>query len=78
MINYFKNKKILITGSSSGIGFGLAKRFSELECKVIMNGRNLNKECHILLPTFIKDEEKNKYSKIVEVLRYLILDIKPS
>ena len=35
------NKKIaLVTGSSSGIGFGIAKKLSDEGCHVILNGRN--------------------------------------
>jgi superfamily II DNA or RNA helicase len=39
------------------------------------NGTNLEKECILLLPVFIEDETKNKYKKVIEVLRYLILDL---
>ena len=34
-------KNILITGSSKGIGFAIAKKFSENGQNVILNGRNL-------------------------------------
>lgn len=37
------NKKVLITGSSSGIGFEIAKSFVERNCKVVINGRNEKK-----------------------------------
>ena len=39
------------------------------------NGTNKDKECILLLPLFIEDETKNKYKKVIEVLRYLILDL---
>ena len=39
------------------------------------NGTNKDKECVLLLPVFIEDETKNKYKKVIEVLRYLILDL---
>ena len=32
--------KVLITGSSSGLGFYLAKEFSNRNYQVILNGRN--------------------------------------
>ena len=35
-----KNKIALITASSSGIGFEIAKKLSFEGCKVIINGRN--------------------------------------
>ena len=40
------------------------------------NGKNLNKKLNIILPIFIENEETNKYKKVIEVLRYLILDLK--
>ena len=39
------------------------------------NGKNLNKELLLMLPTFIVNEDKNEYKNIIEVLRYLILDL---
>ena len=38
-----KNKKILITGSSGGIGLSLCKIFLKMECKVIFTSSNDNK-----------------------------------
>lgn len=38
-----KDKLILITGSSQGIGLSLAKGFAEAKAKVIINGRNLDR-----------------------------------
>ena len=43
--------------------------------KLGSKGINLKKECILLLPVFIDDEIKNKYKKVIEVLRYLILDL---
>ena len=37
------------------------------------NGTNLNKDCHILIPTFIENTT-NKYYKIIEILKYIILN----
>ncbi|MEM9954868.1 MAG: SDR family NAD(P)-dependent oxidoreductase [Chloroflexota bacterium] len=33
-------KTIVITGSTRGIGFGLAQQFLERGCKVVVNGRS--------------------------------------
>ena len=35
-----KDKKVLISGSSKGIGYGIAKRFIEEGANVIINSRN--------------------------------------
>ena len=53
MIN-FKNKKILITGASGGIGSELVKKFVELEGNVLGTGTNTEK----------LDSLKTKYPKI--------------
>lgn len=34
-----KGKNVLITGSSRGIGFGIAQQFSKENCNVVLNGR---------------------------------------
>ena len=39
------------------------------------NGKNLDKELVLELPTYIIEEEDNDYKNIIEVLRYLILDL---
>lgn len=39
------------------------------------NGTNLDKELLLMLPTYIKEENDNDYKNIIEVLRYLILDL---
>ncbi|NES84054.1 MAG: SDR family oxidoreductase [Moorea sp. SIO2B7] len=36
-------KIVVITGSSRGIGYGLAKQFLALGCSVVINGRDSNK-----------------------------------
>ena len=43
MIENLENKTILITGSSSGIGFGLAKKFLEANNKIIICSKNIKK-----------------------------------
>jgi superfamily II DNA or RNA helicase len=39
------------------------------------NGRNLTKQLKVGLPTYIIVEENNDYKNIIEVLRYIILDL---
>ena len=39
----FKNKKILITGATGGIGFSLVKTFSELGANILASGTNQEK-----------------------------------
>ncbi len=55
-INYFKNKYILVTGSSSGIGYQVAKDFLELGCNVGVH-YNKNQEG---VKNFIKAVENKK------------------
>jgi len=40
MSNFFKNKRVWVTGASSGIGEALAIAFAEREAQVILSGRN--------------------------------------
>ena len=40
IIRLFMSYKALITGSSTGIGLGIAKALLEEGCDVIINGRN--------------------------------------
>ena len=42
MIN-FKNKKILITGATGGIGNDLVKKFISLDAKILATGTNNDK-----------------------------------
>ena len=39
-----QNKNIFITGSSSGIGFGVAKKFFDSGSNVVINSKNLSKQ----------------------------------
>ena len=39
------------------------------------NGTNLEKELLLMLPTYVKEEDTNEYKNIIEVLRYLVLDL---
>lgn len=65
----FSDRKMSSKDITQCIGRGLRPD------KLDVNGTNLKKECILLLPVFIEDETKNKYKKVIEVLRYLILDL---
>ena len=43
MFKDLENKKVLITGSTSGIGLEIANAFSKAKCLVALNGRNKRK-----------------------------------
>lgn len=46
-MSYFKNKNIIITGGSDGIGLGIAKVFSQKKANLILIGRNKTKLLNI-------------------------------
>lgn len=71
----FENKKILVTGASSGIGRATAMLLSQLNARVILNGRNEeelkktlsymdNTNNHIILPFDVNDY--NNYEKYID------------
>ena len=86
MINPFslERKTILVTGSSSGIGRGIAIECSKMGAKVILNGRNVDRlketldmmegEEHALLPADIsKQEDIDKIISEVPALDGVVL-----
>ena len=50
-----KNKKVLITGATGGIGNSLVKKFNDLNCTIIASGTNEDKLNNL----------KNKYENII-------------
>ena len=64
-----KGKTIFITGATSGIGEGCARKFASAGCRLILNGRNVEKlealkrelvlsGCEVLtLPFDVRDRE---------------------
>ncbi|KPM02588.1 3-oxoacyl-acyl-carrier-protein reductase-like protein [Sarcoptes scabiei] len=56
-LKYFKDKVVIVTGSTSGIGLATVKYFSRNGSKVVINGRNQNaliratQECHCISPS---------------------------
>ncbi len=71
----FKKKVVFISGSSSGIGFGLAKLYKGKNYTVIINGRNQSKlkksssslgNCHYIVGDMTK---KNDVEKVVKNIK---------
>ena len=48
-------KVAIVTGSTSGIGLGVAKALAQAGCKVVLNGRKLNDEAQSILETMPKE-----------------------
>ncbi len=70
----FKNKKILVTGASSGIGREVAIHLSELGAKVVLVARDEDRLKETL--SFMKHSENNKYFSYdledIDNIRFLI------
>ena len=71
----FKNKNILVTGSSSGIGFFIAKDFIDCGGNVILNGRNNSKLIKAKKLLGASDYVKSDLSKY-DKRKYLTKEIK--
>ena len=65
----FSDKKMSFKDIIQSIGRGTRSDKNGID------GKNKNKELLIMLPTFITNEDNNNYKNIIEVLRYLILDL---
>ena len=66
-----KDKKILITGATGGIGYSLVKKFSELGALVLATGTNqdkLNKLKNEFKNIHIKQFKLDEHSKIEEFI----------
>ena len=68
-----KNKKIIITGATGGIGNSLVKKFTELGAKILATGTNQNK-LDELKNNFknikIKNFKLNEHTKIEDFINY--------
>ena len=67
-----KDKKILITGATGGIGYSLVKKFNELDANILASGTNelklsnLSKEYPKINVVKFKLEEHNKIEEFIE------------
>lgn len=69
-----KNKNILITGSSSGLGFELAKILSKRKFNVIINGKNkkkLKKSAELINTKYFFPADVTLKSDLLKFLKYL-------
>mgnify|MGYP001219342433 CR=1 FL=1 len=71
----YNNKTVFISGSSSGIGFHLARMFQENNYEVIINGRNLEKlkrasvklgNCNYIAGDLTKEKSISKIIKTIK------------
>ena len=58
-----KNKTIIVTGSSQGIGYTIAKSFLSEGCNVVINARNINKLKEVEI-SFASEFSENKLLSI--------------
>ena len=64
MIN-FKNKKILVTGATGGIGREIVKKFHSLEGTIVATGTNIEKL------DLLKKENCHMKIKRIEILEFM-------
>ena len=73
-----KNKKILITGATGGIGYSLVKKFTELGCIVLATGTNLDKLDNLkknFKGVITKQFKLEEHSKIQEFIDTCTLEL---
>ena len=74
-----KDKKVLITGATGGIGFNLVKKFTELDASVIATGTNkdkLDKLSNEFKNIKVKQFKLNEHSKIEDFVGSCHNDLK--
>jgi len=77
MIN-LKNKKVLITGATGGIGYSLVQKFSSLQSNILATGTNMDKLNNLKtqFPNIhIKQFKLNEHSKIENFIEEAIKDL---
>jgi 3-oxoacyl-[acyl-carrier protein] reductase len=74
----FKNKKIIITGATGGIGNALVKKFTDLEGNILATGTNIDK-LNSLKEKFpnviVKKFDMSDHSRIEEFIESSVLDL---
>ena len=72
-MNIHKNKTALVTASSGGIGFEIAKKLILEGCKVIINGRNKKKllqaKKNKSVEVFCGDLSKKTNKKVINYIK---------
>ena len=68
----FKNKKILITGASGGIGNDLVRKFTSLEGNVLGTGTKTEK-LDLLKKKYSNIKVKNFIFRIIQELKNLLM-----
>ena len=60
----FKNKKVIVTGATGGIGDAIVNRFIDQEAKVLATGTNIEKL------KLLKDKHNNIFTSRFDILNH--------
>jgi len=71
----FSDRKMSYKDIIQCIGRGIRSDGKHVDENGNKTGKNKDKELILMLPSYIEDEENDKYKHVIEILRYLIMDI---